>query len=535
MENPRGKIFKLVESNIIVSQSIKDWLFEESMDGSGDDADSTGIPDTVLLEATQQYENMGCGSDVDSAGIPDDVLVEATQQYEKMDDDDEVDSTGIPDDVLVQATQQYEEIANEIATEVTNSGKDENESTRFAKAVTNGEIESLRKSGVPAKTRLSTAWSVNVWSEWAKHRNEKVMVGDEKSHGLIDDVSQMSLDDLSFWLPRFVMEVKKEKGDDYPPNSLYSLCCGIQRRLRCDENPVVSDINIFTDSRFKKFTQVLDARMKQLQSTGLFEKKSAEVISEETEDRLWELGVLGDGNPQVLLDTIFYYIGLYFALRGGDEHRRLRYQPCQISLHEPPTGKAYLVYTEDCSKTNQGGLLHRDRIAKKITHYANEACPERCLVRLFKLYMSKCPPDRPLNAFYLKPLKRPKGDIWYQKVPIGHNILAKMVSRMMKDANIPGHYTNHSLRSTATSRLFNAKVDEQLIMARTGHSSTKGVRSYKRANDQLLQDTSDVLNSVKKPKEEGCSSTTLNLSPPKLNMALAHTPQLGSFNITSSS
>ena len=36
-----------------------------------------------------------------------------------MDDDDEVDSTGIPDDLLVQATQQYEEIANEIATEVT--------------------------------------------------------------------------------------------------------------------------------------------------------------------------------------------------------------------------------------------------------------------------------------------------------------------------------------------------------------------------------------------------------------------------------
>ena len=57
----------------------------------------------------------------------------------------------------------------------------------------------------------------------------EMMVGDKKSHGLIDDVSQMSLDDLSFWLPRFVMEVKKEKGDDYPPNSLYSLCCGIQQ------------------------------------------------------------------------------------------------------------------------------------------------------------------------------------------------------------------------------------------------------------------------------------------------------------------
>ena len=76
------------------------------------------------------------------------------------------------------------------------------------------------------------------------------------------------------------------------------------------------------------------------------------------EERLWDLGLLGDHTPQLLLDTLFYYTGLYFALRGGEEHRRLRHDPAQIKLFEPVTGDSYLEYTEDISKTNQGGLIH---------------------------------------------------------------------------------------------------------------------------------------------------------------------------------
>ena len=50
---------------------------------------------------------------------------------------------------------------------------------------------------------------------------------------------------------------------------------------------------------------------------------------------------------------------------------------------------------------------------------------------------------------------------------------------------------------TSATRLFDAEVDEQLIMTRTGHSSTDGVRAYKRTSDKLRQLTSDVLNSGK--------------------------------------
>ena len=67
----------------------------------------------------------------------------------------------------------------------------------------------------------------------------------------------------------------------------------------------------------------------------------------------------------------------------------------------------------------------------------------------------------------------------------------------MREAGFEGHYTNHSLRVTSATRLFDAEVDEQLIMTRTGHSSTDGVRAYKRTSDKLRQLTSDVLNSGK--------------------------------------
>ena len=134
------------------------------------------------------------------------------------------------------------------------------------------------------------------------------------------------------------------------------------------------------------------------------------------------------------------------------------------------------------SKASQGGLLHRDRSTNKVTHYENKDYPQRCLVQLFKTYNSRCPSNCPTNTFYLKPLKHQKGDVWYSKSPVGHNILGKMIYLILNSANILRHFTNHSLRSTTTT-LFNAHVDEQLIMSRTEHSITKGVRAYKKASE----------------------------------------------------
>ena len=75
------------------------------------------------------------------------------------------------------------------------------------------------------------------------------------------------------------------------------------------------------------------------------------------------------------------------------------------------------------------------------------------------------------SDFYLRPLVRPREDVWYSCTPVGHNTLASTVSHILKQAGVSGFFTNHSLRATSVTRLFDAGLDEQLIMARTGHSS----------------------------------------------------------------
>ena len=68
------------------------------------------------------------------------------------------------------------------------------------------------------------------------------------------------------------------------------------------------------------------------------------------------------------------------------------------------------------------------------------------------------------------------------------------MSRVCSLAGIDGFKTNHSLRVTAATRLFQAGVDEQLIMKRTGHRSIDGVRTYKRVSQQQEENLSSILN-----------------------------------------
>lgn len=68
------------------------------------------------------------------------------------------------------------------------------------------------------------------------------------------------------------------------------------------------------------------------------------VITTEMEDKMWEMGILGDSDPSTLLNTMVYVFGMHFALRGRDEHRRLR--PSQLTLRTAHDGRRYLEYRE---------------------------------------------------------------------------------------------------------------------------------------------------------------------------------------------
>ena len=109
------------------------------------------------------------------------------------------------------------------------------------------------------------------------------------------------------------------------------------------------------------------------------------------------------------------------------------------------------------------------------------------------LYFS--PEDAPVPAFYLRPKVKwsPGDEIWFLKSPIGHNMLAKRFKEMCASAGLVGNFTNHSLRATAVSSMYDSGVSEKLIMKRSGHRSVEGVRSYQRENPTDKIKVSNVL------------------------------------------
>ena len=130
--------------------------------------------------------------------------------------------------------------------------------------------------------------------------------------------------------------------------------------------------------------------MKELKATGNFEAKQAEPITHDVEDLMWQKGLLGDSNPKKIAWHTYMYI-LSRLVRSGQEHWQLRHQPSQLRLVQPPCGDPDLVYEEDVSKTNQEGLKHRKKGPKEVVQYANVNNPNRCIVRLYKLYKPKVP------------------------------------------------------------------------------------------------------------------------------------------------
>ena len=185
-------------------------------------------------------------------------------------------------------------------------------------------------------------------------------------------------------------------------------------------------------------------------------------------------------------------------MRAGAEHRALHREgfDSQITVKQID-GQDCLEYIEDMAmKTNQGGLKHEQLDAKNSVVYPSKIS-SRCPVEIFKLYLSKVPSSYTESALYLKPSSKKqlsRGYPWFQNIPIGQNTLAKVVGRVTKNAALEGFFTNHSLRASCATVLYNddCNLPEQVIAEKTGHRSL-AIRSYKRTKNTLKREVSDIL------------------------------------------
>ena len=110
----------------------------------------------------------------------------------------------------------------------------------FRKLKSAEEEKKLLENAVPQSTRYVNKWSVKISSGWQATRLIK-NASEEQSNSVVDiskiqdldtNVCDMTAETLNFWLKKFVMEVCKDTGENYPPRMLYSICCGKQRHLQ---------------------------------------------------------------------------------------------------------------------------------------------------------------------------------------------------------------------------------------------------------------------------------------------------------------
>ena len=74
-----------------------------------------------------------------------------------------------------------------------------------------------------------------------------------------------------------------------------------------------------------------------------------------------------------------------------------------------------------------------------------------------------------MDLFYVRPLQSIPPDPtapWYAADPVGRDTLCKKLQIMYREAGVEGNKSNHSLRATGATQLYESGVPEKLIQER---------------------------------------------------------------------
>ena len=144
------------------------------------------------------------------------------------------------------------------------------------------------------------------------------------------------------------MVITKKDVSVYEPSSLGSF----QRSVTCYLNDENSRVNIFQDPELAKSREVLLARKIQLVEKFAEGNRpqAARALTEAEEDLLFDKGLLGKYNPEVLQRTVWWAIALHLGFRARDESQKLKWEDVGLNFNTD-TGKGTCVQCSTRIKT----------------------------------------------------------------------------------------------------------------------------------------------------------------------------------------
>ncbi|XP_078093639.1 uncharacterized protein LOC144509131 isoform X4 [Mustelus asterias] len=349
---------------------------------------------------------------------------------------------------------------------------------------------------MPYNTRRATAWGIRAWDEWARNRNNYFMENNvefcEPSLYVPVLSHEITHNQLNFWLCHFVEEVRRRDGSFYPPNSLRLLCCSILRYLR--ETCQRLDIDFFNEynMEYAAFRSILDRRMRKLKQQGIgIVRKQAQPYSEKEEEKLWQI-VFQLRDARSYSYAVYFYLCKVFGVHAAAEHNKLMVD--QFSFGADEIGE----YLEFVAKSYRDGI---QRAKGHTRQYADLSNP-RCIVSLFRRYLSMVPRDGP---FYRRPLP---GRLGFCQQAIGVHTLERYSKEICEAGGISGRHTGQSGRVSSVAALHSRGFDEELIKERMGNGSN-AMMSYKKTEMKAVSDCLQPPNPLKKIATCSRSSSSL--------------------------
>ena len=161
-------------------------------------------------------------------------------------------------------------------------------------------MEELGHKNFSYETRKKVWWVLKMYRDWRNFRESQPSL--QNIYCDLDNQDTITKESLNWAMCKFITEVKKLDGSDFPGKTLYDIVMcmqfhletlGFAWRLLCHED-------------FKEIKFTLNNMMKKRTADGIgISVKKAQILSVMDEELLWSLNLLGVKTPDMLLNSDF--------------------------------------------------------------------------------------------------------------------------------------------------------------------------------------------------------------------------------------
>lgn len=291
------------------------------------------------------------------------------------------------------------------------------------------EIEDVDDNNRCKNTVEGTKTSVRRFKKWYKDKTGKSL-----------DMNSLTKQLAVELLKDFFLEIRDtrpgKEGNEYEPVTLTTYRNGLRRYFlerKCP--PAVENFDL-ADREFDVVNYGLVTKRNELKRKGKGNHPNVvESITDEQLARMWATGAIGVHAPRPLLRLQWWINTVCHGIRGRMAHHDLSVDDFRIT--RAADGKIVIDHVKAGNKRHRIGPEEKDPQRSKKRCKARVVATdggERDPVRAFEVYLRHRPPS--ISSFYLTPKHKPKGDVWFNKVPMGKNSIGRIMREIKAIAGI---------------------------------------------------------------------------------------------------